>query len=713
VPILRETRVRFVLLGGAAVLLNAVNVFNTHAAENFWTGAANNDWNNPGNWSLGRLPIDGDNAHIDISGGATAPFRATIFTDIAPVSDIRISRGVINPTNPGILNHIAGSAATGAGNWIDVGTNGGSGTYNLADVNATGGTLTGFGIGSGSMTTRRIYVGGVEFNPVGGTGVVNMNTTGSLNLSNDLVVGVNGGRGTFNLDAGTLNVGTGAGGGWVFIGAQKNGSIGSNGVFNMSGGILNNGGAANRMIIGDFSANGTLNMTGGNLINGEELWIGQEVGSNGFMNIDAGSVQANNWFVIGRSGGTGTLTLSGGTVTKGGGGNVILGSLGGKGRVNQSGGTFNTLGAGGILFGENAGANTLWDLSAGTVQTDQTLVDWRGGTNELRVRNGGSWTTGILGVGQSTNNGKGVVNQTGGTITSNVWIAVGMGSSQQAEYNINGGTTNAAGIEVGAGSAGLVSVSATGVLNITNAIEVPSRAGSGTFNITGGTVNTVKFEQGGRNTLAGTGVTNQSGGLVRISGNLDVERPNVGSGTYNLSGGTLSVNGAINLNGGSFNFTGGMITRSNPGTITFNGALTTGTGQAGFDLDNNKIFDINGAFNKVAGLTLDLTGITIPVSDGVGIDTGLFLLGRVNSMVGTFDPATDTIFGLTINNPSTTFVSEDVGEGGLFDRNTQSVFWIHESGGNVLLRYSLVPEQGCLSVISLAGAIAGARRRRK
>jgi hypothetical protein len=132
------------------------------------------------------------------------------------------------------------------------------------------------------------------------------------------------------------------------------------------------------------------------------------------------------------------------------------------------------------------------------------FLGWHGGTNELRVRNGGSWRTDIFAVGQSTNNGKGVVNQTGGTITTNIWIAVGLGSSQQAEYNINGGTTNAAGLEVGADSAGLVSVSATGVLNISDTIEVPSRSGSGTFNISGGTVNTVKFEQGGRNTTVGT-----------------------------------------------------------------------------------------------------------------------------------------------------------------------------------------------------------------
>jgi hypothetical protein len=199
---------------------------------------------------------------------------------------------------------------------------------------------------------------------------------------------------------------------------------------------------------------------------------------------------------------------------------------------------------------------------------------------------------------------------------------------------------------------------------------------------------------------------------VKVAGNLDVERRNVGRGTYNLSGGTLSVNGAISLNGGTFNFTGGKITRSNPGVITFNGALTTGSAQATFDLGNNKTFDINGVFNKVAGITLELAGITIPHFDGIGIDTGSFPLGKVDSIVGSFDPATDTIAGLTVNNPLTAFISEAEGEGGLFNANTQSVFWIQESGGNVLLRYSLVPEQGCASLLAVAGSMIGLHRRR-
>lgn len=707
-PTTRETTVRSILIGSASLLLHTGS---SSAAENFWTGAISPDWQLPANWSLGLVPTAADNAHIDVSGGLTSPFPATIFSDVLQVGNILISRAGLVPNTPKVLNHTAGVVTISGNNWLQVGPNGGSGVYNLANVSASGGPLTGFGMGSGSITAHRIYVGGVDSDPAGGIGVMNLNTSGSVNVTNDLLVGVRSGRGILNIDQGTINAGTG--GGWIYVGSQK-GGVGSNGTINMSGGTLNNIFNGNHLIIGEGSATGNFNLTGGNVNNDGEVWIGQGVGSNGTMTVDGGSVTIANWLVIGRDGGTGTLNLTGGSITKGDkNGDVLVGSSSAAGRVNQSGGTFRTIGPGGILFGQNAGATSLWDLSDGTVQTTHTEIGWEGGVNELRVRNTGTWTTGRLNLGLSTNNGKGVVKQTGGTITSNSWIAVGLGSNQLAEYHIDGGTTNTVGLEVGSDSRGFVSVTGAGVLNVSSSIEVPTRSGNGTFNISGGTINTVKFEQGGRNGSVGTGVTNQSGGVVKISGNLDVQRVNVGTGEYNLSGGSLSVNGSININNGTFRFTGGRITRETPGVISINGALTSGSKNATFNLGSSKTFNINGAFNKVAGITLDLTGRSIPAWDGIGVDTGSFQLGSVDSIVGKFDPATDTIIGLAIANPfPTTFISEADGEAGLFDVAHESVYWIEENAGTVRLRFSIVPESSTASLIALSAlAIALLRPR--
>jgi hypothetical protein len=108
-----------------------------------------------------------------------------------------------------------------------------------------------------------------------------------------------------------------------------------------------------------------------------------------------------------------------------------------------------------------------------------------------------------------------------------------------------------------------------------------------------------------------------------------------------------------------------------------------------------------------------LTGLVIPAWDGTGVDTGSFTLGTVNSIVGTFGPGTDTITGLSIANPfSATFISELVGEGGTFDMNSQSVYWLQESGGNVTLNYSVVPEPASTMLLALGGLALGLRRRR-
>src|SRR5689334_8126135 len=44
-------------LGAAVAIAVASSAGAALAVDNVWTGAVNNDWNNPGNWSLGRVPV--------------------------------------------------------------------------------------------------------------------------------------------------------------------------------------------------------------------------------------------------------------------------------------------------------------------------------------------------------------------------------------------------------------------------------------------------------------------------------------------------------------------------------------------------------------------------------------------------------------------------------------------------------------------------------
>jgi hypothetical protein len=108
-------------------------------------------------------------------------------------------------------------------------------------------------------------------------------------------------------------------------------------------------------------------------------------------------------------------------------------------------------------------------------------------------------------------------------------------------------------------------------------------------------------------------------------------------------------------------------------------------------------------------VTLDVTGQSLPASGA-----GSFALGTDGSINGTFDPSTTTLAGL--GNPAgATFISETAGEGGLFDPDTDKVYWVQEQGGNVTLQYSIapVPEPTFLGFIGLGAVTLIGRRRRR
>src|ERR1035437_4601511 len=150
---------------------------NANAASSTWNaGASTQDWNTAANWG-GTFPTGGypdGQATINTATGLYPIISANAaFTP----SNIFVGSGT---GNSGRLDHTAGSAFTGSGNWFYVGVNGGTGTYNLANTGTTGGTLTGFGQGTGSITCTgggRFYVGGADYSSAG-TGTLNINTSG-------------------------------------------------------------------------------------------------------------------------------------------------------------------------------------------------------------------------------------------------------------------------------------------------------------------------------------------------------------------------------------------------------------------------------------------------------------------------------------------------------------------------------------------------------
>jgi hypothetical protein len=184
------------LVAGTSALGTAA----VHAVD--WNGSASSDWNTAANWTPAGVP-SGANVLIK----TLVPNIAKISANIT-ATPVDIVVGDVGAAGSGRLDHIAGTAKTGTGNWMFVGRNGATGVYNLADPAGTGGSFTGLGQGSGSMTVgARLYIGGNA--GTGSTGTVNVNTTGTLAIPTQLEIGTNTSVGTLNIDSGSVTTGVG------------------------------------------------------------------------------------------------------------------------------------------------------------------------------------------------------------------------------------------------------------------------------------------------------------------------------------------------------------------------------------------------------------------------------------------------------------------------------------------------------------------------
>jgi autotransporter-associated beta strand protein len=441
--------------------------------------------------------------------------------------------------------------------------------------------------------------------------------------------------------------------GITFLGKSTN----AVGTINQDGGTVNINRTGNfGLVLGDGRSStnptGNYNLSGTGVLNcAGEMYVGEGANGIGHFTMSGGTVNLNNWFVIGRENALGTVDISGGVFNKTGGGNVPIGESG-KANTFTLRGTGQFLVNGEVWFANGGGHTLTASIQDNAVLTNNNwFVVGRGGafgtldisgsasvtksgggnayvgesttavTSTMTVRGSGVFTasTGEFWVGQA--GGSGILTiQDSGSFTCNNWLALGRASgSSIGIINLSSGTLTKQGsnfLAVGSGGSGTLNQTG-GTLN-SNGTRL-GEASNGTANLSGGTATfTGEFSLGNNGGVFGT---------LNISNTANVTVPNVvfgknagtGGGTLNLDGGTLTAGSFGNGSGTGakvFNFNGGTL-KAAADSATFMTGVTANVKDGGAIIDSNAhnvtittplVNAGTGGLTKIGSGTVTLTG---------------------------------------------------------------------------------------------------------
>ena len=564
------------------------------------------------NLNDGALTIgSGTTDQLVVGHNGTGTFTMTGGTLVIQNQDINTAAFVVGNNSGAVGTFTQSGGAVDGGRALAIGLNGGTGTYNLNTDTVNLSTPT--------LTTGFIALGNNSGQGTFNQQTATSNTTGSLFI---------GGQGTYNLDGGTLDVGTTIGGQGSIVGTSDSGAL-----LNQTGGTH----TTNTLIVGNRSdSSGTYSISGGDLIVSGQMFVGRGHDSlnsgtlNGLFQQSAGSVDAAQIFVGGFAEsatsyyGAGRYELSGGTVTSA---FTAIGWLG-QGSVLQTAGTFNAgelqLGSSG-LFSVSNGNGGFDFYSSGT-------YDLKGG-----VLNATSTTVSVFGLG-TFNQSDGDHNVSGNlTVGSQPGlIELNSGQVREGVYKLSGGNLTVVGnVTIGAGNG----------VNLDPGF--PGEPGAlGTFIQSGGTHlvgGDLKIGQSG-NVAGGTGLYTLSSGVLTVSGNTFIGGSGLpdglqdGIGTFTQTGGTHTTLGDMNVGGGL-------------GTYNLSGTGVLNTGITYVNSDNGSSFNQSGGTHNTGYLNVYggdylLSGGTINVAGNMGVG-GPFNSARVTQSGGEVF-VNDPTFGLFV-----------------------------------------------------------------
>lgn len=427
------------------------------------------------------------------------------------------------------------------------------------------------------------------------------------------------------------------------------------------------------LYVGASGSSGTLNVgNGGSLgVTGGNFGIGR--GQTGLVTLAAGgtiTASSMNEFHLGwDGGGTGTITQTGGTFTKTGGGDLRIGAFGGSGAYNISGGTANMENLRVSFAGSGTGTVT---QTGGIVNnTGELAIGWANSGDATYNISAGSLTSSQrirFGIGSDVRTN--LINQTGGSVTvTDGRIDIGEGAGPTNTYSISGGnvTVNGDGrILVGAfnDSTGNLDVSGTGVVDVSGLILGDGGSAAGTVNLNGGTVRTNRIVSGGSsstqhlNLNGGTIIAKSAEGNM-IAGSKLVVDLKAGGVTIDSNGfdigisvplsgvGSLTKTGADQLKLlGANTYTGDTIVNEGILSLIDNATLTfaigadgvnnqiTGDGGGMVNLFGKLNFDLANAASEGMWNIIDTTSLT---GVNYGVDFGVNGWTNAGSNVWTFD----------------------------------------------------------------------------
>jgi autotransporter-associated beta strand protein len=387
----RQALSRKAVLGIAS--LAAVSSLHAQAT---WVGDTSNDWNNAANWSSDPGNPSGNFTINTATGNFPVVTSTPSFTPV----DILIGVGA---GISGRVDVVGGTLSTGAGNWIIMGRNGGTGTLNV-----TGGIVNAADIHLGRTSntgTATVNVGGASVTSVG---TFNVNAGGTVNCENDLVMAFAGNSST----VGTVNI--------------------------AAGGVFNVASTTKRWLIMSVwdSTSGVLNVDGGTLNLNADTDIRFSTGSWGpgasngasSINLNSGSINMGAGAVVDLNNNadravSNTVNLNGGVLTTSA---IVSGKANGARVLNFNGGTLRASATNAAFISDTA-------ASAVNVMAGGATID----SNGFNISIAKALTADVVSTGGGlTKKGLGSLTLTGAnTFTGDIVIEAGTLSINSAFIN--------------------------------------------------------------------------------------------------------------------------------------------------------------------------------------------------------------------------------------------------------------------------------------